>query len=279
MAKKTGRITNLDLQYIKDNAFQKNYKQIAEELGRDPVTIRDYIEKELNVKTTLATGARPVLSRHSNIREEEFWPTIQKQFAEDELNMFEYYWNQINDQFDNDILPTEKLQVIDVVRYEILMSRCLKDIHGFTKNLSDIEYQLTQEKSKDFLEQDRDFIIKLETQITANRVGQVQLTKEVREIQEKKDKLLTSLRATRGDRIKRIENKKENFFTWLEELIENPERRKQMGLAMEKMRLSMIDEEIRLTAYHKYIDNSLDRPLLTCVTVAEEEDGQENKVE
>lgn len=271
MPKKTGRISKLDLQYIKDNAFHKNFQQIADELGRDPTTVRDYIEKELNVKTTLTTAGRPIIKEGYSVRHEEFWPTIQMQFTEDELNMFEYYWQQINSQFDHDILPTEKLQVIDVIRYEILMSRNLKQAHDFTKTMASLTYQLEQEKQKDFAEQDRHLIVNIETQITAAGVSQVQLTKEVRELQEKKEKILTSLRATRGDRIKRIENKKENFFSWLEQIIENPEKRKEMGIAMEKMRLAIIDEQVRLTAYHKYINGELDRPLLTAETVIDEE--------
>lgn len=271
MPRKTGRISKIDKQYIKDNAFQKNFQQIADELDRDPHTVRDYIEKELNVKTTLATGAKPIISKGHSVRQEEFWPSIQQQFTEDELSMFEYYWEQINSQFNHDILPTEKLQVIDVIRYEILMARNLKQTHDFTKSLSNFQYQLQQEKSKEFVEQDRDFIIKLETQITALGVSQVQLTKEVRELQQKKDALLTSLRATRGDRIKRIEDKKENFFSWLEKLIEDPDRRREMGIAMEKMRLSIIDEEIRLSAYHKYINGEIDKPLLCDRTIQESE--------
>lgn len=277
MAKKTGRISKLDKQYIRDNAFQKNFQQIADELGRDPHTVRDYIEKELNVKTTLATGAKPIIASGHSVREEEFWPSIQQQFTEDELSMFEYYWEQINSQFDHDILPTEKLQVIDVIRYEILMARNLKQAHDFTKSLSNLQYQLQQEKSKDFIDQDRDFIIKIETQMTALGVSQVQLTKEVRELQQKKDALLTSLRATRGDRIKRIENKKENFFSWLEQLIENPEKRREMGVAMEKMRLSIIDEEIRLSAYHKYINGEIDKPLLCDRTINVEDIEESNE--
>jgi hypothetical protein len=276
MPKKTGRISKLEKQYITDNAFQKNFQQIADELDRDPTTVRNYIEKELNVKTTLATGAKPIIKQGYSVREEEFWPILKTQFSEDELGMFEYYWDNINSQFDHDILPTEKLQVIDVIRYEILMSRNLKQAHDFTKTMSNLQYQLEQEKKQEFIDQNRDLIIKIETQITAMGMGQIQLTKEVRELQEKKEKILTSLRATRGDRIKRIENKKENFFSWLEQIIENPEKRKEMGIAMEKMRLSIIDETIRLTAYHKYINGEIDRPLLTAETVIEDDEVVED---
>jgi hypothetical protein len=273
MPRKTGRISKLELQYIKDNAFQKNFQQLAAELDRDPATIRDYIEKEMNVKTTLAAGARPIIAKGGSAREEHFWPTISMQFTEDELAMFEYYWENINSQFGHDILPTEKLQVVDVIRYEILMSRNLKQAHDFTKTMSNLSYQLEQEKQADFANQDRNLIINIETQITAASVSQIQLTKEVRELQEKKEKILTSLRATRGDRIKHIENKKENFFTWLEQIIDNPDKRREMGIAMEKMRLAVIDEQIRLSAYHKYINGEIDRPLLTCETVEIENDG------
>jgi len=268
---KTGRFSKYEQQYISDNAKHKTYAQIAAELDRDPNTIRTYIETKLDLKTNLATGSVPAISRDkTSVREKKFWTNLTNQFSDDELNMFEYYWDQMNEQFDHDILPTEELQIIDMIRFEILAARFLKQTHQVNKDISTLEYMMQQEKRNPVEEQDLDLIRNFEQQITVLRVSQSQSTKEVRELQDKKDRLLGTLKATRADRITRIQNKKDNFFTWLEELIENPERRKEMGLAMEKMRLACIKEEQRLGEYHEYEDGKVDQPLLTDKTVRED---------
>jgi hypothetical protein len=47
----------------------------------------------------------------------------------------------------------------------------------------------------------------------------------------------------------------------------NPDVAKRYGLEMEKMRLAMLKERDRLSAYHKYEDGAVDQPLLTPDTI------------
>ena len=54
-------------------------------------------------------------------------------------------------------------------------------------------------------------------------------------------------------------------------ILNNSELRRELGLRMEKSRLAMDIEKARLSSYHKYVDGSLDKPILNHMTVDEGE--------
>ena len=55
-----------------------------------------------------------------------YWVELQQQFTDDELKLFQYHWARIISQFKDDIIPTEELQVVDLIKLELLMNRALK---------------------------------------------------------------------------------------------------------------------------------------------------------
>ena len=82
--------------------------------------------------------------------------------------------------------------------------------------------------------------------------------------------MLKDLKATREQRIKRLEDSKQTFIGWVRNLMSNPDVRRQIGTDMEKMRLAMDAEKNRLSEYHKYEDGNLDQPFLTPDTVKDD---------
>ena len=81
--------------------------------------------------------------------------------------------------------------------------------------------------------------------------------------------MLKEMKATREQRVKRLEDSKQNFTSWLAFLVTNPDVAKGYGLEMEKMRLAMDKEKERLSEFHKYQDETVDQPFLTPDTVKE----------
>ena len=71
------------------------------------------------------------------------------------------------------------------------------------------------------------------------------------------------MKATREQRIKRLEDSKQTFIGWVRNLMSNPDVRQELGVEMEKMRLAMENEAERLSEYHKYEDGTIDQPFLT----------------
>ena len=81
--------------------------------------------------------------------------------------------------------------------------------------------------------------------------------------------MLKDLKATREQRIKRLEDSKQTFIGWVRNLMTNHEVRHEIGTEMEKMRLATNKEAERLSEYHQYEDGTVDQPFLTPDSVKE----------
>lgn len=283
MATKRGRMSKYEYQFIRDNVHHMDYLAIAKQLEREPDTIRRYIEDKLGMTISLDVSQAPVsFVVQYDIEDEEFWPVLQHQFSPEELDIFKYQWDQIYAQFGGDVLPTEKLQIVDTIKLEILMNRNLREQRESAKSIERCEQELMMEKSKDDdvdppIGQDKSTIFELEKQLSFYRSAQTALGKDYRELQTNKNKMFENIKGTRQQRIQRIESSSETFLKWMADLVNNPEKRKDLGRRMEKMRLAVLDEEIRLGAYHKYEDGNVDQPYLTPENV-KEDNGRTNLI-
>jgi len=254
-----GRLTKAEIQYIIENVKHKTYPEIAEHLNRDKYSIKGFIEKKLNLKTSLTEG-KPVVKQHS-ITERDWWPILQQKLTVPELDKFLYHWDKITEQFDNDILPTEEIQLIDIITADILSDRCLINQKRAMEEIRNLELQLENKKTSE------DTYKMIQNQLLGYNQALSSMGREYKDLIDQKNRLLEKVKGTRADRIKRIDNKRESFINWIEEIVANPERRRELGRKMEKMRLAMLDEEVRLSAYHKYEDGKVDQPLLNSKTV------------
>jgi hypothetical protein len=77
------------------------------------------------------------------------------------------------------------------------------------------------------------------------------------------------MKGTREQRIKRLEDSKQSFVSWVAHLMQDPDTMKKYGIEMEKMRLAMKKEGERLSAFHQYEDGTIDQPFLTPDTIKE----------
>ena len=117
--------------------------------------------------------------------------------------------------------------------------------------------------------QDRDYTFNLERQIAVLRAAQESLNRDYKDLGMKKGAMLKDMKATREQRIKRLEDSKQTFIGWVTDLMVSPEKRHELGIEMEKMRLAMHKEKDRLSAYHQYQDGLVDQPFLTPETTEE----------
>ena len=259
MAMKKGRFTKTEQEFIKNNHRDMSNLDIATHLDRDPISVQSYIKEKIGNSTL---DDREIEALH-DLQNRPFWKDLQKQFSEEELQSLLYHWSRIITQFRDDVLPTEELQIIDAIKLEILMNRALIGQQTNMRGIREYEELVTIEKGKDLEIQDKDHIYNLERQVAVCRAAQESLTREYKDLQTKKASMLKDLKATREQRIKRLEDSKQTFIGWVRNLMSNPEARRQMGIDMEKMRLAMEVERERLSEYHKYEDGTIDQPFLT----------------
>jgi chromosome segregation ATPase len=149
------------------------------------------------------------------------------------------------------------------------MNRSLKYNKENIEQISMFEGLIQQLRAVDMDQQDRDEIFNLERQVASLKASQESLNKDYRELQTKKSAMLKDMKATREQRVKRLEDSKQSFTGWLAYLVSNPDVARGYGTEMEKMRLAMDKQKERLSQYHKYQDDLVDQPFLTPDTAKE----------
>ena len=255
--KKGGRLSKEEKELIRTLVDSLSVQDIADQLNRSFDAINQYIKNDLKVGLT-----REEVAAYS-LEDRPYWYELEAQFTEKELELFKYHWSKIISQFKDDVFPTEEIQVVDVIKLEILMNRCLRGNKENIEQISLYEHMIQDERSQDKDQQDMDYIINLERQVASLRASQESLNSDYRELQAKKGSMLKEMKGTREQRIKRLEDSKQSFTSWVAAMMQDPDRMKQYGIEMEKMRIAMNREKERLSQFHTYDDGVVDQPFLT----------------
>jgi len=249
---------------------------VANELSRDPKSLLEFIKKKV------AKGDFPEPAwLGGNIAEEKakydlkgrpYYEELKDQFTTHELKLFEYHWTKIIAQFGDDVIATEEIQVVDLIKLELLMNRSLKSNKANVEQITALEALIAEERAVDPDQQRGEEIFNMERQVASLRAAQESLNRDYRDLQDKKNKMLKDMKATREQRVKRFEDRKTSFTGWISYLAANPEVTTQYGYDLEKMKMAMEAEKIRLSQWHKYQDGEVDQPFLTPETVKDNEE-------
>jgi hypothetical protein len=169
-------------------------------------------------------------------------------------------------QLGGDILPTEELQLKEMLTVEILKARLLKE----NKMLADacvrysslIETEMAQDKEA----RDRQLLAHYKAEMAQARSTIRDNLKTVREFSEKSTALNKALNTSRDQRTKDFEKSRYDFVGVLKLLQENDVRQR-VGKEMELMKRARERAEEQLGNYYEYADKQLDKPLLTSETI------------
>lgn len=254
---KKGRLSKEEIRFISASLDHMTIDDIAKKLDRDIESIEAFVKRKLKKGLSIEEEVA------FELEDRPYWKELESQFTLDELELFKYHWTRIIAQFKDDVFPTEELQVVDVIKLEILMNRCLKSNKDNISEMSVIEKLIRDERAVDKDQRDQDYIMNMERQMAALRASQESLNRDYRELQSKKAAILREMKGTREQRIKRLEDSKQSFTSWIASLMQDPEKLKKYGIEMEKMRLAMEKEKERLSSFHKYEDGGVDQPFLT----------------
>lgn len=261
---RSGRLIDEDKEYIIANYQKLSIEEIARVLKRNPKTIKSFIKENcIDLSTRFA-------NEEFNIRKTPMWDELSLQFDTDEQESFLYHWNNIITQFKYDVYPTEKMQVIDVVRNEILLGRVLRKMRSFADTMKEIDSELLKERELDVEVRDKDRIAHLESMKASIIAAEQSLAKEYKDLFEKKQSSIKEIKGSRSERAKRIEDSKETFTSWIAMLISDVELRKKLGIEIEKFRLATQVELERLSEYHTYMDGEVEQPVLDAQTVKDD---------
>ena len=196
---------------------------------------------------------------------------IQRQFDETtgELEYFESTWIGLVKQFREDVLPAEELQIKQFITIDILINRSMKERKRHIQETERLQRDV--EREYELPEDARDIakLANLETQLSFARNSIANYTNEYTKLLNEQQKISKDLKATREQRIKRIEDGKSSWVGLIR-MLEDEEIREKEGREMEIMNMATQKTKKELRELFTYADDNVDNPLLNCDTMLEE---------
>jgi len=203
------------------------------------------------------------------LQSKEYYPHLVRQFTTDEMRYFEAIWVELMQQFRHDVLPSEELQLKELITVDILATRTLTQEKLHLEETERLQKKLNLEYDLPVDQRDMNTIASLEQQIAQLRNSVASFTTEYSKLLDKKAALNKELKANRDVRIKRVEDSKSSWAGLIRAL-ENETLRQKTGEGAELMRLAKDNAKKELSEWHTYVDGNVDQPLLTPETVRDD---------
>ena len=266
MSRKRGKLSNEEMRYIEQNCFDLSLQEMADHLNRSIDPVRKYIDKK-NLKARDLTDDEHLLS---TLRARYYHAELSKQMSEHEIRFFEQNWIDFFKQFNEDVTHTEEMQILEVIRTEVLINRSMEDRQEIMENIETLNGLIDQEMSKPKDMQDTQALAMFQTQLGAMIGSKSSYINEHEKLLTKKERYLKDLKGTREQRKRVADDAKTNFSMWMRQLDEL-ETREEEGFDMAVQAIAADKARKRLSEFHEYEDGEVDQPLLNSETVIDEE--------
>lgn len=260
MPKKRGQLGLDEEKFIRDNISSLSIEQIADALNRNVDPINRYIDEQ-QLYSINDKSENEILKR--KLRSKTFWNEILRQFDEDsgELQYFEDTWVGLIKQFREDVLPAEELQIKQFITIDILINRSMKERKRHIAETEKLQKLVDAEYAKPEDTRDIPRLANLETQLSFSRNSIASYTNEYTKLLNEQQKISKDLKATREQRIKRIEDGKSSWVGLIR-MLEDEAIREKEGREMEILSMATDKYKELFYDYHEYQDNKIDRPFL-----------------
>lgn len=278
-----GAISEKEKQFISRNKGVMTDAQMGEELNRSEEFVRKYrvlLAKKISGNAPKITNIQDArLDVREKIKNSHVWITLKKELNEDELKMFIEKYVDFIAQFQGNILPTEESQLHQAIKFEVLISRELQARKAIEDKIKSLEKELADMPSPINRDQtDMDRAASIENMLQSYRASSINSYNAVYKFEERKEKLLDSLKATRDKRINKIDKVD---ISWLDVVksLELEETRDIIGMQLNIGKNTYNKERDRLASPHKFTNDTVDLPLLNAETYSDQETNGNSEVE
>lgn len=268
----TGRLS----QYMKDMIpvwFKQGMtlEEISDRIDRSPVGIQKFLRENGFLDENLPVMDSDAKIIATALHNKPYWRDLRAQFDAHELASFENMWvRMMMEQFRQDLLPAEELQVKQLLTLDIFMNRSAIGRREQIKEIAKIQKDLDAEYEVDIENRDTGRIEYLESKLAFARSAVGNHTTEHTKLLGEIKQIIKDLKATRDQRVKRIEDSKTSF-TGLIRALEDADYRKRMGYEAELMNVAKNKALVELSEWHEYGTGTdykeMDIPILNADTV------------
>jgi len=282
-----GRLSKKDQKFIRDNFGTLSAEEIAEKINKTAEGVEKYISfnnllpakdrREVAIVREVAVDSAIEYA----FKNSADWPQLRQQFTKTELDLFVSKYAQYVSQFNNDVLPTERTQIMIAIKLEILLDRNMRDKKVFLEDIEKARERADKLYSKGFEKLDvheKKLLNTLESEISALNSARSSLTSEIDKNLDKHAKVMRELKGTRDQRIKNIENSKKSWIDLIKALQEDEKFRQREGRYMQLMKIAEEKSHKKLGQDHRYMDGQFDKPILSAETINEEAEAEEEKI-
>lgn len=269
--KKRGNLSLKEMAYIKKNVDNKSAAEIAATLNRTVAPVKRYIEANRLGKKylqALQVGDKTELILLNELKKKPFYRMLKHQMSDLELEYFQESWISILKQFGGDIFASEELELKEFIMLEIIKNRMLTEKKLALLDKESLKKELHQQTLLPYMQQDREQVRYIRSEINAVEAKINNYVKEFQSLATKTDMIRKALKASREQRLHKIDQAKVNFGTWIRQLTD-PEIRGKIARELEIMRLAMEKSKYELGQYITYSNKEVDKPILNSETVGE----------
>lgn len=274
--KKGGTISVEDRKFILGHMNDMSAEEIAEKLNRNTLVVQRVIQTYTNMPNIVNDAVRWRLKKSNH------WKQLKKAFTEDELSYIEDEYVTIVQQFQENVVATEEVQILDFVKTGVLQQRNLEAKQKIQENLNEygrMVQAIEDAHGSNFAElsnEDRDTIMDLKNKQAACMNAESNRTVEWLNLQKEKDVLYEKIMGSREQRVKEILNTKISFTQYVKELLEKDKQEKESRF-IQLYNKATTKELDRLASPYKYADGIIDNPILSAevVEMFEERERQE----
>lgn len=261
--KRVGRLSQKDINFLKENGAKLTVEEIATQLNRHEETVRKWLNDN-KIKNIEYYDTNEERSKIKNqLLGEIFWKQTQDQYTERERDYFiaQYCEHILQLEKLSPVEYTEKMQIMHMIRQEILLDRLLTNQKRAYDQMQEFEREMDNMK-KDGDPKNEGRISNLARKIEGCHHIFTSYTKELKAIQEQIDKSRSSIGATREQRIKDIKEVAKDFAKVVANL-QSQKFRQEEGAEINVFKAAMEVEKRKLSEWHTYADGKEDIPLLT----------------
>lgn len=279
---KKGSLTDEEKRKIESMIDLSSFADIGRALNRNPHTIRKYCQR--NALSNDLTSKKKYADNRA--KHNHHLMVMQQQLTKEEYEFAIQVYKGMMDQFGNDVIYSEEVQIIEYCMITCQLNRAFSremELHTAMKEQRKIrsDWQkkkddLSEEKNTESDDDDEekeaekydledyylDKIEQIDLRIADMQSEYIQVKKDQINFLDKKDTITKALHVSRKDRAQELTKVNQNFSDLVLFMKKNEDFRKTIGLEIEKMRLGVKEEYIRLSQLYLFADNVEDFPIL-----------------
>lgn len=266
---KRGKLSRAEIQFVEDNVDFLSYEAIAKAINRAPNLVLALIKNhrlgraflDEKAKNSTRTGAEIIKA----LQEKRFYADLRYQLVGSELRYFEDHWIDMVSQFNGDLIPSEEMELKELLIIEILKNR--ENAAERDRILEREKLQAELRKEKALMAPNNTKIQQLQSELTAINASSSSHVRNFKDLCDRAEKIRKALHASRQDRVKHLENARIDFASWLRQL-EDYGSKMRASREMEILKVAQEKERARLSQPHKFANGEVSLPIMNEDSIA-----------